>query len=185
MTLTKRQNETDEEFKLRVYMQKQSDPDMTWHDVAIIVNEALNQGSSPNKYRKEFNKKFRMYKSNGVSFDSEEQNEIISDKELLLQNVSKQLVELRKERTILADLRRDANAQLRAVDRLDNLREIARESALTIAKNFDYYKFDSSEYVTKKETDSYAEDVLLLNDWHFGIENFNNRVVIVFHKDFC
>ena len=164
MTLQKRIDETDEQFKLRVFLEKRKNPNVTWDDVAVVVNHELRQNSSPNKYRKEFNKKFRSY----ILEDCGIVEDAISDEELLLQNVSKQLETLRKEKTLLSDLRRDANAQLRAVDRIDNFRDIARESALAIAKKFDDYKFDS--YVTDRVRDSVVENVLILNDWHFGIE---------------
>ena len=166
MTLSKKSNETDEEFKLRVFLEKRKNPSITWDDVAIVVNHELHQNSSPNKYRKEFNKKFRSYILEDcgivdVAISS-------SDEETIIQNITEQLNMLRKEKTIVADMRRDANAQLRAFDRLSDIREIAKESAAEIAKNLNYYKFDT--YVTKKEKNSYKEGVLVLNDWHFGIE---------------
>lgn len=166
MELAKRIDETDEEFKLRVFLEKRKNPSMTWDDVAVVVNHELNQNSSSNKYRKEFNKKFRSYILKDCGIDDVEDGQ--SDAEILLQSVTKQLESIRKEKTVLNDIRRDANAQLRAFDRIEYMRQISHEFAEEMAKHLDDYKFDS--YVTNKLKDEYKEGILLIGDWHFGIE---------------
>ena len=132
---------------------------LTWDNVAEIINNELGENGTSNKYRKEFTRKFKEM----IDTRSDE----ISTQEEIYEKVSEKLVQIRKEKTVLEDLRRDANAQIRFLDRFEYLKEIAVECAKEIQKNFSDYKFKPLTV----ETNSYKrEALLLLGDWHFGIE---------------
>lgn len=93
--------------------------------------------------------------------------EEISAEEDLYAKVSEKLVQIRKEKTILQDLRNDANAQLRAFDRLEYMEQIAYDCAAKISENIEKYKFDP---IFIKEKTEAKEGILVLCDWHFGVE---------------
>lgn len=130
---------------------------MSWSDVAKLMNSELNQDCSPNKYRKEFTRKFKYIKST-VDFSNKE----TADEELLLK-INEQLTQIRREKTALTDLRRDANAQLRRVDREQNIIDIAKEFAKEMSRNKNKYKLSVPKY--NGATDNTG--LLLLSDWHY------------------
>ena len=131
---------------------------MTWSDVAELMNSELNQNCSSNKYRKEFTRKFKMSHLEEEYIQVDEHSD--SD---ILEKINEQLVKLRKERNAISDLRRDANAQLRRVDREENIKEIATEFAKEMAKNSEKYKFSAPKYTES----NHNEGLLLLGDWHY------------------
>ena len=80
----------------------------------------------------------------------------------------------------LSDLRTQINAAARKISREETIKEIANKSATYIAKKFPFYKENSykSNFV-----DTNREGILLLSDWHYGIEvnEFNNT----YNKNVC
>ena len=138
-----------------------ANPDkMTWDDVAELMNSELGELNTSNKYRKEFTRKFRD--------EIMHQEEELTEQEDVYEKVSEKLVQLRKQQTIIKDLRNDANAQLRAFDRLEFMKELALECAAEIGKNLDKYRFKPISIIPG--SDSNRQGLLLLGDWHFGIE---------------
>ena len=132
---------------------------MTWDDVADLMNSELGELNTSNKYRKEFTRKFK------EAIDTREDE--IDEQEEMYQKISETLVQIRKEKTVLQDLRRDANAQVRFLDRFEYLRQIAVDCAKEVQRDLDKYRFKPLSVVQ----DNYKrEALLLLGDWHFGIE---------------
>lgn len=75
---------------------------MTWDDVADLMNSELDEMNTSNKYRKEFTRKFK------DMINAREDD--LQDQEDLYSKISEQLTQIRKEKTIVSDLRRDASA---------------------------------------------------------------------------
>ena len=138
----------------------QNPTQMTWNDVAQLLNVELGENNTSDKYRKEFTRKFKDL------IDTREDE--LTEQEELDERLSAKLVQLRKEKTIVKDLRNDANAQLRALDRLEYMKQIALESAAMISKNIADYRFKPISIIPG--SDSNRHGLLLLGDWHFGIE---------------
>lgn len=132
---------------------------MTWDDVADLMNSELGEFNTSNKYRKEFTRKFK------EAIDTREDE--IDEQEEMYQKISETLVQIRKEKTVLQDLRRDANAQVRFLDRFEYLRQIAVDCAKEVQRDLDKYRFKPLSVV---QDNSKREALLLLGDWHFGIE---------------
>ena len=132
---------------------------MTWDDVADLMNSELGELNTSNKYRKEFTRKFK------EAIDTREDE--IDEQEEMYQKISETLVQIRKEKTVLQDLRRDANAQVRFLDRFEYLRQIAVDCAKEVQRDLDKYRFKPLSVV---QDNSKREALLLLGDWHFGIE---------------
>lgn len=145
---------------------------MTWDDVADLMNSELGELNTSNKYRKEFTRKFK------EAIDTREDE--IDEQEEMYQKISETLVQIRKEKTVLQDLRRDANAQVRFLDRFEYLRQIAVDCAKEIQRDLDKYRFKPLSVV---QDNSKREALLLLGDWHFGIEvdSFWN----IYNPDVC
>ena len=132
---------------------------MTWDDVATLLNKELDENNTSNKYRKEFTRKF---KDELITREDE-----LDTQEELYSKISEQLVQIRKEKTVVRDLRNDANAQLRAFDRLEYMKEIAIECAKEVQRNIEDYRFKPLSFTNRCGE---REALLLLGDWHFGIE---------------
>ena len=132
--------------------------DLTWDDVAELMNSELGELNTSNKYRKEFTRKFKEM----IDTRTDE----ISEQEEIYERVSEKLVQMRKEKTVLQDLRRDANAQLKFLDRYEYMKEIAVECAQEIQKELDAYRFKPLTIAGEQN----KKALLLLADWHFGIE---------------
>lgn len=137
----------------------QNPDQMTWNEVSELLNSELGENNTSNKYRKEFTRKFKDVVMN-------RENEVSAEEELY-SKVSEKLVQIRKEKTILQDLRNDANAQLRAFDRLEYMAQIAENCAKEISSNLDNYKFNPILIQDKNKS---KEGILALADWHFGLE---------------
>lgn len=133
---------------------------MTWDDVAVLLNKELDENNTSNKYRKEFTRKF---KDELITREDE-----LDTQEELYSRISEQLVQIRKEKTVVKDLRNDANAQLRAFDRLEYMKQIAIECANDVKENLIQYRFKPITVIPGSECD--RQGLLLLGDWHFGIE---------------
>ena len=138
----------------------QNPTQMTWTNVAELLNAELGENSTSDKYRKEFTRKFKDL------IDTREDE--LTAQEELEERLAAKLVQLRKEQTVVKDLRNDANAQLRALDRIEYMKQIALECAAEVSKNVSEYSFKPIEDVGKSYNSK--EGLLLLGDWHFGIE---------------
>lgn len=162
-------NETPEQFKIRTYAYKLKHPEVTWQDVADIINSALNTSYTESKYRKEYYKSYKDIVDIDYSCETLDNCfcECSNQCSNLNYDLEDRLAKLRKERTILADIRRDANAQLRSFDRLEYIADIAKECAERIANNIDDYKLNPIVRIGKINP---RVGTLILSDWHYGLE---------------
>lgn len=144
-SLIKRPEETELEYKKRIYLYRDL-YDLTWNDIADVINNELNYSYSADKYRKE------SYK--------------ILDKQAsqLLQAEDK-IFEYKKERVKLNDQRLQINALTRLVAREETFKEIAIEAASNISKN---KIFDVPKNINVKNTEKKA--ILCIGDWHYGLD---------------
>lgn len=159
ITMNMLQNEDYNDYKERLFKYKHDYPDeITWKDIANSLNYANGSCSSPDKYRKEYKRHYTF------DDDYDEYSEYNID---LSERLDAKLIELRKEKTIISDLRSDANRQLRRIDREDSLKEIAKMFADKMSANSKNYIFNESHLFNKI---SKSEALLLLGDWHYGLE---------------
>lgn len=144
-SLIKRPEETELEYKKRIYLYRDL-YDLTWNDIADVINNELNCNYSADKYRKE------SYK--------------ILDKQAsqLLQAEDK-IFEYKKERVKLNDQRLQINALTRLVAREETFKEIAIEAASSISKN---KIFDVPKNINIKNAEKKA--ILCIGDWHYGLD---------------
>lgn len=144
-SLIKRPEETELEYKKRIYLYRDL-YDLTWNDIADVINNELNCNYSADKYRKE------SYK--------------ILDKQAsqLLQAEDK-IFEYKKERVKLNDQRLQINALTRLVAREETFKEIAVEAAANISKN---KIFDVPKNINVKNAEKKA--ILCIGDWHYGLD---------------
>ena len=144
-SLIKRPEETELEYKKRIYLYRDL-YDLTWNDIADVINNELNCNYSSDKYRKE------SYK--------------ILDKQAsqLLQAEDK-IFEYKKERVKLNDQRLQINALTRLVAREETFKEIAIEAASNISKN---KIFDVPKNINVKNAEKKA--ILCIGDWHYGLD---------------
>ncbi len=144
-SLIKRPEETELEYKKRIYLYRDL-YDLTWNDIADVINNELNYNYSADKYRKE------SYK--------------ILDKQAsqLLQAEDK-IFEYKKERVKLNDQRLQINALTRLVAREETFKEIAIEAASSISKN---KIFDVPKNINVKNAEKKA--ILCIGDWHYGLD---------------
>lgn len=145
-----RDKETQEEFRRRVYEMKES-LGWTWQDVADLINSETNNDYTESKYRKEFKK---------LSYEEPEEEPV------------DELLELQKERVKIRDERVQTNAWIRKLAREDTIKEIAIEAAKEIAEK----KSLIPPSLLVRRNDEEKEGILIISDWHYGIEveNFLN-----------
>ena len=150
--LVKREDESDMDFKKRIYACK-DDFGLTWYDVMEILNRELKCDWSESKYRKESYKLFDPAFIEKIEQESEEQ---IGMEELLF--------EVKKEKVKASDERIQTNALIRKAAREDVYKEIALETAKEVAKS---KPLETPEKI-KINTDK--RGILCIGDWHYGLE---------------
>jgi len=130
---------------------------LTWEDIADILNDVFNEHLNWDSTRQRFNS----YKKDYPVVEE-------SDDELM-----DALVELKKERTKLSDVQTQINADIRRMSREETLKEIALTAAGQLNERFNLAP--KCRYIsgTKKVHNS---AVLQISDWHYGIDidNFWN-----------
>lgn len=139
--------------------------DWTWHQVAKICNEELGIDLSAEAYRSK-ERKYKKDKINEVMCDDpqEESSENESIRDAIL--------DMKKERVKLSDERTQNNALIRRISREETIKEIAKD----IVDKFNFeLKLPTYEKITYEK--GKEEAILLLSDWHYGIEidNYWNK----------
>lgn len=131
------------------------DFDLTWEEVAQILNDELGCSYSESWYRKNFkdNGFPETLKTRGCG---ECNNSDKSDYEKLL--------EIKKERVKMADERNQNMLAVRRLAREETLLEIAKEVAETLRSK---PVLPNYEYITNTGTKA---AILQISDWHYGIE---------------
>lgn len=144
-SLIKRPEETELEYKKRIYLYRDL-YDLTWNDIADVINNELNCNYSADKYRKE------SYK-------------ILDRQASQLLQAEDKIFEYKKERVKLNDQRLQINALTRLVAREETFKEIAVEAAATISKD---KIFDIPKNINVKNAEKKA--ILCIGDWHYGLD---------------
>ena len=145
--------ETDQQFEIRCYKQKLMYNDITWVQLARILNEELGLNHTESRYRK---------KCYSITITDTEEHDEITIAENQLKNL---LMEIKKEKIKLADERTQNNALIRRMAREDTIREIAREYAQVMCDK----KILNHTPITINK-DSSKIGILMLSDWHYGLQ---------------
>lgn len=141
--------ESELEYKLRIGNKVRLENDLTWYEVADIINSELGYNTTAEAYRKQIgraNAALRLDTSNDISMDEK-------------------LYELRKERMKLSDQITQNNALIRRLSREETIIDIAKEAVEKISRVKMLPK-----YVPALDGDSSKAGILLISDWHYGIE---------------
>ena len=163
------ENETFDEYRLRVYKMKQLGTlKMTWTEIAEMLDEVFGVSKDESKWRKEAKEM--------LISDVED---ITSEEESIKEDLKDLILKLKKERVKLSDERIQNNAYVRKLSREETLKDIA----LQVAQEMSNKKLLNTDLKTSYTSDSECEGILQLSDWHYGIEvdTFWNR----FNPDIC
>ena len=174
--------ETDEEYEIRICGLK-DEFDLSWDDIAAIINTELGQNYTESRYRKMWkayclgvkntaiqkrprNKQEGEYLTydNNISKTEEEKSTEFSD-------YIQQKIELQKERVKVSDERIQANAYIRALAREETIKEIALECA----KEMNSKKMLEAPRAIECFGGNAA--ILQLSDIHYGliVDNYWNK----------
>ena len=154
----KLEDETVEEYILRLSNEKNSDKSITWQGIANALGMEFKIFKSEAWVRKEA-------KSLLCSENEEEMmlTSIIDAK----QEMQEKILTLQKEKIKIADERAQNNAYIRRLARAETYKEIALEVVKEISKTKMLPKYDlHDECIIKGD----KEAILCIGDWHYGIE---------------
>lgn len=140
--LKRKDNETNDEYQVRLTLLKQSGIDIDWSEIAELVGD----GRSSEAYRKD---SYGIRRCNNVKRND-------SDNETLL--------EIRKEKVKLSDLRIETNKQIRNLARTENVIALIKDEINKLNEQSPLF----NKFRLKKEV-SGNDGVLLFGDWHFGM----------------
>lgn len=157
--LLRRQDETDEQYQIRLTLMKQNGVDIDWSEIAELVGD----GRSSESFRKD-SYGIRRYHN---SIDKTDDNET--------------LLEIKKERVKLSDLRSDVNKKIRQYARLESIVEEIKEEC----SNVEGFMLNDINGVSIIENGS--DSILLLSDLHYDgrqeiIDDFNRVIDYTINK---
>lgn len=163
----KKDNETEQEYKIRCFQEK-NNFGVTWQDLADILNCQLKKNYSPDAYRKQYTR----YKKTLEDLDQED----------YVNDLNELLMEMKKERVKLSDERTQNNSYIRKLAREETLKEIALEYAKVMEKKPLLYEpvILDDKYTSP---DKNREAILLLSDWHYGIDV--NNYINTYNPSIC
>lgn len=144
-SLVRRQDETDVDYKKRIYLYRDL-YGLTWMDIATILNKEFNVDYTADKYRKESYKLLDAASSEVIKADDK-------------------IFEFKKEQVKLNDQRLQINALTRLAAREETFKEIALEVANSISQN---KVLDIPDKIQVENTSKKA--ILCLGDWHYGLD---------------
>lgn len=144
-SLVRRQDETDVDYKKRIYLYRDL-YGLTWMDIATILNKEFNVDYTADKYRKESYKLLDAASSEVIKADDK-------------------IFEFKKEQVKLNDQRLQINALTRLAAREETFKEIALEVANSISQN---KVLDIPNKIQVENTSKKA--ILCLGDWHYGLD---------------
>ena len=154
----KQPNESVENYIFRICNLKDK-LDLTWEEVAFVINQQTNENLSERTYRRRFNEMSR------ASLSPQIEDEVDYDDELLA---------IKKERVKLKDEISQINNLVRLEAREEYMRETAIEAAIEAAK-IKPLKIED-EVKINKFSDKIG--ILAIGDWHYGID------INVFHNTY-
>lgn len=143
--LVRRKDETESDYKKRIYLYRDM-YNLTWNDIADIINAELNCEYSADKYRKE---SYRVLDENSSS----------------ILKIDDKLLEYKKEKVKLNDQRLQINALTRLAAREETFKEIALEVAKEIGES---KLLANPTKIVTSNTEKKA--ILCIGDWHYGLD---------------
>ena len=169
MTIVKSKNETDEQFRRRLYQGKYSgEIILTWHQISKLIEEQTGKRKSSDACRKEA-KRYKYEVANETE-----------DMSPLAEEIQDLIFEYKKERVKTSDERSQLNTYIRRLAREDTLIEIAKDTANKMSAK----KILKSQPKKVTKSKSRGKEALLqLSDWHYGLE-VNNHWNI-FNPEVC
>ena len=160
--LSIKEDESRAEYLNRIYSLKHKGYlEMTWVDLADVLNENLGTDYSESKYRKDFYGFCKLAEADGMGMPEVDVNEELEG-----------LVKIQKEKVKVRDERTQINAMIRRMAREETFKEIAEGA---VAELINAGKLLPKP--VKREVNNNVEGILLIGDWHYGldVEVFNNR----------
>ena len=136
--------------------------DISWQDIADLASHWFPVGYSRHFYSRHAEEFLSLSSEEGKSEDDELTQEEIEDPTDIFKE---QLLELQKERVKIQDERSQNGAYVRRLAREDTIKEIALEAVLAMSA-----KKELEVRPPKHFWDTDKEAVLLLSDWHYGME---------------
>lgn len=181
MNFDRRDNETAEEFCERIFKLKLV-TDLTWKDVAEIINKELGQNLGEDAYRKRANK-LNISTLEEETYNQLSWEDITHDSESptlgSIDYYDVELDEVIKEKIKLKDERNQINSLVRRITREETLKEMVRDSISLIDNKFRLNppKPDSLHKLNEKYINDYRHAILQLSDIHYGtnIDNYWNK----------
>lgn len=159
--LAQREGESDFEYHRRLVYGKLVDKTLADYDYSEL---------SPYIYGKEYScdvaRRLLYGSCKTLQLLDEEKIENISDKDMLTE-LDEKRVELQKERQRFFDQRREYNKSVAKDGRLENLYDRLAEAASNLSESVGQI-FDFTEGIPASPVG--AEAVLILSDWHYGLE---------------
>ena len=157
----KQENESLEDYILRLSELKQMDKSITWQSIADKV--ALNYGVVRSEAWVR-----RMVKD---SLDLAQEEEILESLIETKAQIDQKTLEMKKERVKLSDQRSSLNSAVRKIAREETIKEIAFEVASQMSKD----KFLSAPTTYKNSgikgiLSCPNEAILCISDWHYGLD---------------
>lgn len=161
----KRLDETEYQYRWRVYKAKADGllGDMNWHDISHQIDAALRPGEpmyDESVYRKEAAMIQRWYEN---CFSGMSTSEQVADLKLLLEDIRREKVRLRDERT---ETNRQTRVEARAEQKLDYLEEVIKR------QGEQRYPVTTLPLLRDSETGAIVHTdrdmLILLSDWHIG-----------------
>lgn len=180
--------ESPGDYKKRIYLQKQNDKSISWRYLTQIINICLNQKKDESTYRKESykiidsilseretpsevtedpNKKWKE-KSDEIYYNNLDSEDAKYYEESTEDRLNKLFLEMKKEKVKISDERAQNNAYIRALAREETLKEIAIEVSKSISSHKILPEYDDIKIINNTN-----EAILVISDWHYGIQFMN------------
>ncbi|MBT2759862.1 hypothetical protein [Paenibacillus sp. ISL-20] len=151
------ENESYEEYLLRISSNK-DELDLSWNDIASLMNEFLNEDFSESKYRKEYH---LLHRGISIGVKKSENNEYI-------QEIEDKTVQLQKERFKYQDQKREYTNLIRQQARFEHL----KDEVIKAIKELEKLKpLKPDRYI---QADNNKKGIALWSDFHVGSEFKNS-----------
>ena len=160
--LLKLPNESEHDYRMRCYLFKKANPQISWPQIAHIMNNELGHDYGHKAYYKQYRSWFSTEsKAENVT------NETTLCEDNYIYDLNMLLREIKKAKVQLADERTQNQAYIRKLSREETLIEMAKEVAATMnAKKLLPERKPLITFPYARE----REGILCISDWHYGIE---------------
>ena len=169
MVFKRLENESDEELILRICQMKEQ-LDVTWDEIANILNQLLDKSMTESAYRK----KYQSYKKK-LNASIKQCSDITDDK------ISNKILKLQKERNKIQTEKIELNKNIRELARDEMIIDRIHDAIIALPS------FEKPKYI--KPTHNDRSYLLTLSDQHFGIEfkvvDFYNNIINEYSNVIC